>query len=139
MADIKWSAFPNDGQLVAGDILVGLRGGVNAQFTANPNTITWQATSSTSFTAAGNNGYILGGATTAITLPTTAPAGQMIGIAGFQGTWTVTVGAAGVITAFGHTYSSLSSANNTDTLVLISQSPNNWGIISIASTGLTFT
>lgn len=34
MADIKWSAFTNVGALETGDILVGLRGGVNVQFTA---------------------------------------------------------------------------------------------------------
>ncbi len=34
MADEKWSAFPNGGSLVAGDIIVGLRTGVNYQFTA---------------------------------------------------------------------------------------------------------
>lgn len=34
MADIKWSAFPSGGALIAGDILVGLRSGANIQFTA---------------------------------------------------------------------------------------------------------
>lgn len=34
MADIKWSAFPNGGALIAGDIIVGLRAGANFQFTA---------------------------------------------------------------------------------------------------------
>jgi len=139
MADIKWSAFPNDGQLVSGDLIVGLRGGVNALFTANPNAISWQSTSSTGFTAAVNNGYVLQGATAAITLPTTVTAGQLVGIQGSQGTWTVTVGAGGSIVAFGHVYSSLSSANNTDNLILIGIANNTWGIVSISSTGLTFT
>lgn len=34
MADIKWSAFPNVGALQTGDVLVGLRGGINVEFTA---------------------------------------------------------------------------------------------------------
>ena len=34
MADIKWSAFPSGGAIQAGDILVGLRGGINYQINA---------------------------------------------------------------------------------------------------------
>ena len=34
MADIEWSAFPNGGALIAGDIIVGLRAGADYQFTA---------------------------------------------------------------------------------------------------------
>jgi len=53
MADIKWSAFPSVGNLATGDILVGLRAGANAQFSAL--TIPWTVpnggTGNTTFTA----------------------------------------------------------------------------------------
>jgi len=109
--------------------------------TGYPGTIiTWAANSGATITAAVNNGYILthSGATT-VNLPTTFAVGSIIGVIGTSSAWTMNIGAATNIIAFGNTYTtSFASANNTDLLVLIGTVANTtWGILQMSSTGLT--
>lgn len=100
----------------------------------------WAANSGTGISAAVNNGYILthSGATT-ITLPTTFAVGSIIGVVGTSSSWTLNIGAATNIIAFGNTYTtSFASANNTDSLVLIATVANTtWAIMHMVSTGFT--
>ena len=108
--------------------------------TGYPGNPIWAANASSSFTAAVNNGYILtSGSATTVTLPTTFAVGTIIGVAGQGAAWTLTIGAATNIKAFGNTYTtSMASTNNTDTLVLIATVANTtWGILHLISNGLT--
>ena len=101
--------------------------------------LTWAANASTSFTAAVNNGYILtAGSTTTVTLPTTFAVGQQIAIQGEGAAWTLNIGASTNVKGFNATYTtSLASANNTDSVVLIATVANTtWSMLSISSTGL---
>ncbi len=78
MADIKWSAFPAVGSLATGDILVGLRSGANAQFSAL--TLPWSLTNggtNASLTAS-NGGIFYSTATAGAILAGTATANQVL-------------------------------------------------------------
>lgn len=84
MADIKWSAFASGGAIQAGDILVGLRAGVNEQFTApvfgsqivNVTTATQAMSPDTIYVA--NDAVAL----VTLTLPVTAAFGTIIDVVG---------------------------------------------------------
>jgi hypothetical protein len=111
-----------------------------ANCTGYPSEPIWAANSNSSISAAVNTGYVLtSGSATTVTLPTTFAVGNIIGVAGQGAAWTVDVGAATNVKAFGNTYTtSLASTNNSDTLVLIGVVANTtWGILSMTSTGLT--
>jgi hypothetical protein len=79
MADEKWSAFANGGSIIANDTLVGLRAGVNNQFsTANPfyNNVSEGYTTTVSsatpivLTVSSNyNQYVTGSTAQTITMP----------------------------------------------------------------------
>lgn len=108
--------------------------------TGLPGEFTWAANSGTSISAAVGNGYILTSASpTTVTLPTTFAVGQQIAVAGQGSSFTVALGAATNIKAFGNTYTtSFASTNNSDVLVLIATVANTtWGILNMTSTGFT--
>lgn len=102
--------------------------------------LSWSANSSSTISAAVNNGYILtSGSSTTVNLPTTFAVGDSIGIAGQGAAWTMAIGAATNIKAFGNTYTtSIASTNNSDTIVLVATVANTtWGILSMGTTGFT--
>ena len=108
--------------------------------TGLPGEFSWAANSGSSISAAVGNGYILTSASpTTVTLPTTFAVGQLIAVAGQGAAWTVALGAATNIKAFGNTYTtSFASTNNTDTLVLVATVANTtWSIESMSTTGFT--
>jgi hypothetical protein len=84
MANIKWSAFPSGGAIEAGDILVGLRAGVNYQLNApifgSQNVVVSTATQ----TMAPNTIYIIDDASSLVTLalPATSAVFDRISIVG---------------------------------------------------------
>lgn len=75
MANIKWSAFPNGGQLIAGDILVGLRSGANTRFTG---TIPLALGGANAALTASIGGIVYSTATALSVLAGTATAGQVL-------------------------------------------------------------
>jgi hypothetical protein len=108
--------------------------------TGLPGEFTWAANSNTTFTAAVGNGYVCTSASpTTVTLPTTFAVGQIIGVAGQGAAFTVALGAATNIKAFGNTYTtSFASTNNADLLMLIGAAANTtWSILNMTSTGFT--
>lgn len=93
MADIKWSAFPNGGALQAGDILVGLRAGVNEQFTASIFGSQIVVVTGTTQAMSPNTIYIANNATMRVvfTLPSTSAVGDRISVIGAgAGGWSIT-------------------------------------------------
>lgn len=141
MADEKWSAFPTGGAIEPNDILVGLRGGVNYQFSAPGSAfVEWAANANAAISATVGNGYILTYAGSSIvTLPTTFAVGSMIGVAGEGGAWTIDIGALTNIEMFGNTYTtSIASANTTDSIVLLATVANTtWVPIYMLTSGFT--
>ena len=112
-----------------------------ANCTGYPSTPIWAANSNQTVSpVAVNNGYIMtySGSST-YTLPTTFAVGTVIGFIGVGGAFTVNLGAATNIKAFGNTYTtSFASTNTNDSLVLIGLVANTtWGILSMSSTGFT--
>lgn len=108
--------------------------------TSNTNSIIWATNAGTSITAAVGNGYVLtAGTATVVTLPTTFAAGSLIAVKGQGAAWTINLGAATNVQAFGNTYStSLASASPTDEVWLVATVANTtWGFVSIVSQGLT--
>lgn len=108
--------------------------------TGYPGIANWAANSNASISAAINNGYILTSASpTTVTLPTTFAVGSVIGVAGQGAAWTLALGAATNVIAFGTTYStSFASVNNSDALVLVAVVANTtWSILYLSSKGLT--
>lgn len=75
MANIKWSAFPNGGQLIAGDILVGLRAGANTRFTG---TIPLALGGGNAALTASIGGIVYSTATALAVLAGTSTAGQVL-------------------------------------------------------------
>lgn len=125
MADVKWSSFPNDGAIQAGDILVGLRGGVNVQLTAP--TFGSQVVVTTTATQAmtTNTIYIANrGTLVTFTLPTIAAVGDLLSIVGEgAGGWLLDMNA-GQQVRVGNltttvTTGSVASTNQSDALYLI--------------------
>jgi hypothetical protein len=111
-----------------------------ANCTGYPGVYVWTVNSNSSISAAVNNLYILtSGSATAVTLPTTFAEGSIIGVLGEGAAWTLTIGASTNIKMFGNTYTtSLASANNTDSIVLIATVTNTtWTPIQLLSKGLT--
>jgi|HubBroStandDraft_3_1064219.scaffolds.fasta_scaffold224564_1 hypothetical protein len=149
-----WSSTMTNGQVIIGStsgtpVAATLTAGSGISIANSTGSITissssaeliWAANSSASISAAVGNGYILthSGATT-VTLPTTFAVGSVIGIAGTSSSWTMDLGAATNIIAFGNTYStSFASANNTDSIVLVATVANTtWAILSMVTTGFT--
>lgn len=83
MADIKWSAFPDVGDLEAGDVIVGLRAGANVRFT--PPLFDQQIVVVTSGSATMNTEtiYITNfGTLCTLTLPPTSSVGDLISVVG---------------------------------------------------------
>lgn len=126
MADIKWSAFPNDGTLQTGDIVVGIRAGVNAQFVVpalfGTNVAVVTGTSQimiSNFIYIANNGSLI-----TFALPTTANIGDILCVVGQgAGGWTITQGSSQQIRVGSNattiTTGSVSSTNQSDALYLI--------------------
>lgn len=92
MANVKWSSFPNGAALQTGDILVGLRAGVNVQFTApifgseivNVTTPTQAMVASTIYVANDPTSLVT------FTLPATASFGTIIQVVGNSSNgWTI--------------------------------------------------
>lgn len=149
-----WSSTMTNGQVIIGStggtpVAGTLTAGSGISITNSTGSITisassgelvWAANSNTSISAAIGNGYILthSGATT-VTLPTTFAVGSVIGIVGTSSSWTMNIGAATNIIAFGNTYStSFASANNTDSIMLVATVANTtWAILSMSTTGFT--
>jgi hypothetical protein len=134
-------ATPTAATLTAGSGVTITNAGGSITIAANAaDTLLWAANANASISAAVGNGYILthSGATT-VTLPTTFAVGTQIGIIGTSSSWTMDIGAATNIIAFGNTYTtSFASANNTDMIILVGTVANTtWGILSMLSTGFT--
>lgn len=108
--------------------------------TGYPSAPIWAANASASISAAVNIGYVLthSGATT-VTLPTTFAVGTIIGVVGTSSAWTLDIGASTNVIVFGNTYTtSIASANNTDSIVLIATVANTtWSVLSMVTTGFT--
>lgn len=115
MADVKFSDFASGGATVSGDIVVGLRAGVNTQFTtaASGGGLLWSTIAGTTQAAAAGNGYIVGNASqTTITLPASFAIGDTIVIKGFGAAGWVLTANTGDIIRIG---SSVTSAGGTVT------------------------
>ena len=128
--------------LVSGNLIAasGTVGQIVDSGIPSTNVLAWAANASTSFTAAVGNGYILtAGTATTVTLPTTFAVGTLIGIQGEGAAWTVDIGAATNVKAFGNTYTtSVASANNSDSVVFLAIVANTtWAMLTISSIGLT--
>jgi hypothetical protein len=131
MADKKFSDFVAATQVQPGDILVGLRAGVNTKFSNVPNSFIWAVNATTSVTLAVNKGYILTAATLCTTvLPTTAAIGDVIGIYGLgTGLFSITQNASQSV-VFGNqvttvgTGGSLTSLSKGDYLYLLCVTAN---------------
>jgi hypothetical protein len=133
-------ATPTAATLTAGSGISIANAGGSITISASSGELVWAANSSASISAAVGNGYILthSGAT-AVTLPTTFAAGTLIGVVGTSSAWTLDIGAATNIIAFGNTYTtSFASANNTDSIILVATVANTtWAILSMVTTGFT--
>jgi hypothetical protein len=125
MADIKWSAFPSGGNIQSGDIVVGLRGGVNVQLNApvfdNQVVVVTAATQSMST----NVIYIANrGTLVTFTLPALAAVGDFLSIVGQgAGGWLLDMGVGQqVIVGSSETTAttgSIASTNKSDAIYLI--------------------
>lgn len=147
MADEKWTAFTNGGNIQAGDIVVGLRGGVNYQFNAPLYGQSVIDVTETSYAMVANTIYVpdnVGLVT--LTLPTTAPFGSIISVVGYgPGGWKIAQNASGQIivspqnTSLGFA-GSISSTDQFDTLTLMCIVADNvWTAFGAPqSQGLTF-
>ena len=83
---VPFSQFTVGGDLQATDIVVGLRNGLDTQFTATSAIFAWTAISTNTSLVANNGYYLTGGGLLLLTLPTTCAAGTTIRIAGFEST-----------------------------------------------------
>ena len=146
MADKKFSQFLNGNEVQSGDQVVGLRSGTNYRFSLDQiissEGVTWNnATSSTSFTAGVNNGYIINTAgSTTITLPATAGVGSIVAIQGSAQPWIVNPGAGQTIHVGSSSATvSVASTNNYDCIELICVVANTtWATRFVLSAGLTY-
>ena len=145
MADTKFSAFTSGGQNQAGDILVGLRGGANYQFTAPTGGLqAWNNIPGTTQAAAVNNGYIIGNAgQTTVTLPETAALGDQVSIRGLGAAgWILAANTGQTLKVDGQTTSSggtLTSAGQYDSIDVCCVVANTTWITSASvSSGFTY-
>jgi hypothetical protein len=94
MADIKWSVFPDVGNLETGDQIVGLRSGANVRFTA-PVFDQQIVVATTSQTMMSETIYIAnGGSLISLALPAASLVGDLISVVGQgAGGWSITQGA----------------------------------------------
>lgn len=130
MADIKWSSFPNDGAIQSGDILVGLRGGVNVQLTAPSFGSQVVVTTAASQVMSTNVIYIANrGTLVTFTLPALASVGDFLSIVGEGvGGWLLNLGSGqqvrvgSLITTA--TTGSVAATNQADALYLICVNAN---------------
>ncbi len=91
MADIKWSAFTDVGDLQTGDVIVGLRGGTNVQFTAPLFDQQIFVITNSGVTMGTESIYIANfGTLCTLTLPTASNVGDLISIVGQgAGGWSI--------------------------------------------------
>jgi hypothetical protein len=131
MADEKWSAFTDVGNLATGDQIVGLRSGVNVRFTAPIFDQQIVVVTSASATMLTETIYIANfGSLVTLSLPATSEVGDLISVVGYgAGGWSIAQGAGQQIfispnqTTLGAT-GSLSSSNRYDSLNLICVAAN---------------
>jgi hypothetical protein len=145
MADIKWSAFTDVGNLQNGDTIVGLRSGVNVQFTAPVFDQQIVVVTSGTQAMATETIYIANfGTLVTLSLPLTSAVGDLISVIGKgAGGWKISQAAGQQIfispnsTTLGVT-GSLSSSFQYDSLNLICISANTiWSVFgSPQSSGL---
>lgn len=148
MADIKWSAFTNVGSLETGDVLVGLRSGVNVRF--NPSVFGSQVVVVTGATQSmsTNTIYIANDVSSLVTfsLPASSSVGDRISVIGQSSSgWIITQGTGQQIqispnqTTLGAT-GTLASTHQYDSLNLICIVANTiWTAFGAPqSTGLTY-
>lgn len=83
---IPFDQFIVGGNLQATDIVVGLRGGLNTQFSAASAIFAWTPIAVNTVLVGNNGYYTTGGGVLLLTLPATCPAGDVIRIAGFEST-----------------------------------------------------
>ena len=127
MADIKWSAYPNVGSIIAGDILVGLRAGVNVQFSAPIYGTQITVVTTPTQAMVSNTIYIANDVASLVTftLPTTSAVGDRLSVIGQSADgWIITQAAGQQIevsplhTTLGAT-GTLASSNQYDSIELI--------------------
>ncbi len=141
---IEWSQFPNAGPELPGDIIVGLRAGVNVQVTLGPAALEWNVVTGTTQDCSVKNGYIpTNVALTTFNLPLSAVAGDIVAIQGYgSGLWVVQAGV-GVTVQIGNTASSIggtvAAANRWDSIQLIClvNSGSVWGLYAPVSSAYT--
>jgi hypothetical protein len=126
MADEKWSAFTDVGNLANGDTIVGLRSGVNVRFTAPVFDQQIVVVTTASVTMNTETIYIANRATlVSLALPVTSAVGDLISVVGQgAGGWSITQGTGQeIFISPSHTTNgvsgSLSSSNQYDSLNLI--------------------
>ena len=138
MANIKWSAFPNGGPLQAGDILVGIRAGVNEQFTAPVFGSEIVVVTNPTQAMVSNTIYVANDPTSLVTftLPATSAVGDIISVVGVStGGWNITQAAGQSInfSALSTTVGaggSLSSVKNYDYINIFCVTANTtWNVI----------
>jgi hypothetical protein len=91
MADQKFSQMAIGGALQTNDIVVGLRSGVNTQFTVTADGLPWTMVTLTTQTIAPNNAYFANNAALVVfTLPAASAVGDEFEIAGLgAGGWKI--------------------------------------------------
>ena len=146
MADIKWSAFPDVGDLEPGDIIVGLRAGSNVRFTAPVFGSDVVVVTSGSQAMTSNIVYIANfGTLVTFTLPTISAVGDRLSVVGQgAGGWIITQAASQeIIIGDQHstigTMGSIASTNQFDSLNLICVTANDvWISIGGPQGNLTY-
>lgn len=142
----KFSQFPAGNNIIAGDVVVGLRNGINTQFIANYFPIQNWTTLTVSQALLPNEGYILANAAPAsYSLPTVMEFGQSIQLASITaqvctitqaagqqiqfGNLATTLGVGGSIatSAIGDSLTLVCTVANT-TFIVLSGSMGNWTI-----------
>ena len=130
MADVKWSAFPSGGALQSGDILVGLRAGVNVQLNAPVFGQQVVVVTAATQSMVSNTIYIANRATQiTFTLPATSAVGDFLCVVGQgAGGWLINPNAGQQIRVGSQistlTTGSVSATNQADALYLICISAN---------------
>ena len=95
MANERWSSFPNGGPLQAGDILVGIRAGVNEQFIAPVFESNFVVVTTPTQAMLSNTTYIVNDPTSLVTftLPSASAVNDRLSIVGVStGGWIITQG-----------------------------------------------
>ncbi len=138
---VQWSQFNNVGAAIPGDIVVGLRGGANVQFTADSlGNLPWNKISSAQNLLIEYGYFMTNSSPVSYLLPSIATIGQIIQIVNL-GTSTVTISQSasqqvfiGSVGTTSGTGGSLLSSNFGDSITLVCSTINNQ-FISLSTQG----